>query len=211
MTALEFINLNPVTKAIPGDGTRSPWREIPDLTFLIRTSQSGDDEAAARLLDITYPFLKPIAARLIRGCSHRDGLEPQDLIHNAWLTRVRSRRADVTDRGHYLALLTMALRGELIDHIRRVKSLKRTSPSEGALPQPDAGLPREYVLALDREIHRLERIDQRAAGVIRLRYYGGCSWEETAHALGITIKVARGDWGFAVRWLGERLGKPLQF
>ena len=72
-----------------------------------------------------------------------------------------------------------------------------------------AGLGPEEILSLEREVERLEKLDPRAAMVVRLRYYGGCSWEETAGALGITVKMARGDWAFAARRLSERLGTSL--
>ena len=136
-------------------------------------------------------------------------LAPQDLIHDAWLTRICSRRGAINDRGHYLALLTMAMKGELIDHARRRNTIKRTGPvfSWSAPPQNPAGVGPEDVLALERELVRLEKIDPKAAMVVRLRYYGGCSWEETANALGITVKVARGECAFAERRLGARLGK----
>jgi RNA polymerase sigma factor (TIGR02999 family) len=186
------------------------WVEIPDLTFLIRRSQKGDVAAGARLLDLAYPFLKQIASRLLRDGALEHQLAPQDLIHDAWLTRI-SRLGGINDRGHYLASVTLAMKGQLIDHARRAKSMKRTAPyaAGNATPMNPAGLGPEEILSLEREVERLEKLDPRAAMVVRLRYYGGCSWEETAGALGITVKMARGDWAFAARRLSERLGTSL--
>ncbi len=64
----------------------------------------------------------------------------------------------------------------------------------------------EEILALEREIERMEKIEPRAAHVVRLRYYGGCSWEQTAEAVGAAVKMVRNDWEFAATWLRKRLG-----
>jgi RNA polymerase sigma factor (TIGR02999 family) len=186
------------------------WAEIPDLTFLIRRSQRGDGAAVEKLLDLAYPVLRQIASRLLRGGALQHRLAPQDLIHDAWLTRI-SKQGAVKNRGHYLASLTLAMKGQLIDHARSAKAMKRTPPAPATKGTGinTASLGPEELLNLEREVERLEKVDPRAAMVVRLRYYGGCSWEETACALGITIKMARGDWAFAARRLGERLGASL--
>ena len=185
------------------------WIEIPDLTFLIRRSQEGDRAAGAKLFNLAYPFLQKIAARVLRRASLERELAPEDLIHDAWLTRIRSRQAVINDRAHYIALLTMAMKGKLIDQVRQRNTLKRTSPAfPGNAGQPSpVSLGREDVLTLERELDRLEKIDPIPVKVVRLRYYGGCSWEETANALGITVKAARDECAFAERRLGVKLGR----
>lgn len=182
-----------------------PWVEIPDLTFLIRRSQGGDSAAGAKLFDLAYPFLERIASRLLRGGMLERNLAPRDLIHDAWLTRLSLKPRAINDRRHYLASLTLAMKGRLIDHARRAKSLKRTLPAGAGNSAAAPGPAPEDILALERELERLEKLDRRAAMVVRLRYYGGCSWEETSAELGITVKMARGDWAFAARRLGKRL------
>ncbi len=147
--------------------------EIPDLTLLIRRSQAGDRAAGARLFDLAYPFLKRIAARLLRGDTLQRELAPQDLIHDTWLTRISSRNAarsaEINDLCHYLASMTTAVKSQLIDHARRRKSLKRTSPeTAGPLPWNPSGAGREESLALERELERSSTLTTTVSGCTRL-------------------------------------------
>ena len=184
------------------------WSDLPDVTLLIRQSQAGDKQAEGQLYRLAYPFLRDIAARLLRHESETRTLSPLDLVHDVYLGCLQGWKGAISDRGHYLALVTTAMRNELIDRARAARAQKRTIPADGTtFPYRNASaLPYEEIVALEREIDRLEKLDWRAAQVIRLRYYGGCSWEETAAAIGATVKIARTDWEFAATWLEQRLG-----
>lgn len=183
------------------------WSELPNLTFLIRRSQAGDRDAENHLFKLAYPQLKAIASRLLSRPGDRASLTAHDLVHDVYVDRLRNWKGAVSDRGHYLAVVTEAMKNQLIDRARREKARKRTPVASGpGFPWQSAStLPYEDILALDREITRMGKDDPGAAEVVRLRYYCGCSWEETAAAVGATVKVVRGDWEFASRWLRKRL------
>lgn len=183
------------------------WVEIPNLTFLIRRSQSGDPGAEDRFFQLAYPQLKAIASRLLSRFERDRSITPHDLVHDVYVDRLRSLRGGINDRGHYLAVVTEAMKNHLIDRARRAKARKRTAPSDGpGFPWRLAStLAYEEILALEREIKRIEVEDPRAAEVVRLRYYCGCSWDETAAAVGATVKMVRNDWEFASGWLRQRL------
>ena len=57
------------------------------------------------------------------------------------------------------------------------------------------------MLALDRALESLSKIDSRKGRVVELRYFGGLSLEETAEVLGISLKTAKRDWKMAKTWL----------
>ena len=64
------------------------------------------------------------------------------------------------------------------------------------------------VLALDEALLALSRIDERKDRVVKLRYFGGLSVEETAEVLEISPETAKRDWKMAKTWLfGELTGK----
>ncbi|HET9886091.1 MAG TPA: ECF-type sigma factor, partial [bacterium] len=46
-----------------------------------------------------------------------------------------------------------------------------------------------------------------AAQVVRLRFYGGLSVEETAEALSVAERTVKRDWMFAKAWLVNELGE----
>jgi DNA-directed RNA polymerase specialized sigma24 family protein len=48
-------------------------------------------------------------------------------------------------------------------------------------------------------------LDERAASVVELRYFGGFSEAEAASILGISPATLKRDWEFARAWLLKRL------
>ena len=61
------------------------------------------------------------------------------------------------------------------------------------------------LLALDRALDELARIDARKSRVVELRYFGGLSIEETAAVLKVSIDTAKRDWRMAKAWLISQL------
>jgi RNA polymerase sigma factor (sigma-70 family) len=61
--------------------------------------------------------------------------------------------------------------------------------------------PAEDLLALDEALKRLEQAEPRRAKVVMLRYFAGLTAEETAEALGISLRTAHRDWRFSRTFL----------
>ncbi|MFH5803222.1 ECF-type sigma factor [Alienimonas sp. DA493] len=123
-------------------------------------------------------------------------------------------------RGHFFAAAAEAMRRILIERARRRGRLKhgggrrRASLSSalraGAGPAVDppgfaddggAG----ELLALDAALDRFEAERPRAAAVVKLRYFAGLSFEETAAALDISRATAVRDWTLGRAWLHREI------
>lgn len=183
------------------------WRELPNITTLIRLSIGGDKHAENELFRIAYPSLNRIAGALLRRePTAKHECTSLELIHDAYVERMRAWKGNVAERNHYLALFATAMKDRLVDRARRTRSQKRTPPTRGFPEEMATALTYEEIVALERELEKLESVDRRAAQVVHLRYYLGCSWEETAASLNSTVKLVRTDWEFVSKWLGERLG-----
>jgi RNA polymerase sigma factor (sigma-70 family) len=61
------------------------------------------------------------------------------------------------------------------------------------------------VLALDDALDALAAIDPRKGQVVEMRYFGGLSIEETAEALGVSVRTVKRDWTMAKLWLRREL------
>jgi RNA polymerase sigma factor (sigma-70 family) len=70
------------------------------------------------------------------------------------------------------------------------------------------GGPRLDVLALDEALERLAQLDAAKARVVEVRFFGGLSVEETAEALGKSVRTVERDWRFARAWLHRELENP---
>jgi RNA polymerase sigma factor (sigma-70 family) len=63
----------------------------------------------------------------------------------------------------------------------------------------------DLLLALDDALGRLAALDTRQATIVELRFFGGMTAAETAHALGVTSRTVERDWVKARGWLYEEL------
>lgn len=61
------------------------------------------------------------------------------------------------------------------------------------------------VLALHAALEELERLDERQAQVVELRYFAGMSEDEIASALGVSRSSVTREWQMARAWLYRRL------
>jgi len=57
------------------------------------------------------------------------------------------------------------------------------------------------VIALDDALNALAAFDKRQAKIVELRFFGGLSEEETAEALGISLRTVQRNWAVAKAWL----------
>jgi DNA-directed RNA polymerase specialized sigma24 family protein len=63
-------------------------------------------------------------------------------------------------------------------------------------------------LALDEALTELERHDEAAAQLVKLRYFAGMSHQQAADSLGISRRAADRLWALARAWLFQRIGEP---
>jgi DNA-directed RNA polymerase specialized sigma24 family protein len=67
--------------------------------------------------------------------------------------------------------------------------------------------PAHDLLALDDAIRKLQADKPHLAEVVLLRYYAGLSVEETAGALGASVRTVYRDWRHARAWLALQLSE----
>ena len=60
-------------------------------------------------------------------------------------------------------------------------------------------------LTRNHALEDLVRFDHLAARVIELRFFLGCTLEETAEVLGISVRTVRDNWDYARAWLEDLL------
>ena len=61
------------------------------------------------------------------------------------------------------------------------------------------------MLALSEALGELQRHDPRKHELVMLRFFGGCSSDQTAVAMGLSPRTAQRDWQYARAWLHKYL------
>jgi RNA polymerase sigma-70 factor, ECF subfamily len=182
-----------------------------DISGLLVAWNSGDEQALSQLMACVYPTLRRIARQhLGRGSAHHT-LESAALANEAYLKLNRAGSIHCDNRAHFLALCSQIIRRILVDHARGRGYAKRGGNAVH-VPLDDVLLGMQVggieVLALDKALESLSRIDARKGRVVELRYFGGLTVEETADVLAISPETVKRDWKVAKTWLfGELTGK----
>ena len=171
---------------------------------------SSREEVLRRLAPIVYDELRLLAAAHLRKERTGHPLQPTALVNEAYLRLVGASDPPWQSRGAFFGAAAQAMHRILIDHARKRLRQKRGG---GAVP---VSLGRvgatswdepERLLALDEALRRLMEVDARSADVVRLRYFGGLSIEQTAEALGVSERTVKREWSFARAWLRRELGE----
>jgi RNA polymerase sigma-70 factor, ECF subfamily len=181
-----------------------------DITAMLAAWNGGDGHALDRLMEIVYPELRRVARQYLAGRRPGDSLESAVLANEAYLKLVGSGGIQCESRAHFLALCSQIIRRILVDHARRRGFAKRGGKAL-RVPLDDvqlaAGERGVELLALDRALDELARIDARKGRLVELRYFGGLSIEETAAVLNVSIDTAKRDWRLAKAWLISQVNR----
>ena len=65
----------------------------------------------------------------------------------------------------------------------------------------------DWLLDLDEALTRLSERNERLAKIVECRYFAGMSEQETAEAVGSSLRTVQRDWVRAKAWLREDLGR----
>ncbi|SRR5579883_619737 len=179
-----------------------------DLTERLRRWGSGDGAVLNDIVAAAYNELHAIAAAYLRRENRLHTLQATALVNELYIRLARVRQARFIDRQHFYTFTAHLMRLVLIDHARRSKAAKRHGgaafiPLHDELAWIDAA--GEDMIALDHALDQLQAEDERKARVIELRYFLGCTNEETAELLGVSRPTVDRDLEFAKAWLYRRL------
>jgi RNA polymerase sigma factor (TIGR02999 family) len=160
------------------------------------------------LFSVTYEELRRLAASVKRGDQSLT-LSATALVNEAWLKLANSPRFASTSRLHFKRIAARAMRQVLVEAARRRHASKRGGPDAAVVPLDDsndaASWTGQDVLALDRALDELARIEPRQALMVESRFFGGLDATETAALLEVSEATILRDWRAAKAWLAHEL------
>jgi RNA polymerase sigma factor (TIGR02999 family) len=180
------------------------------LTTLLKNWRSGDAAASAALMEAVYSTLRRVAAHYLRGERPDHTLSPTALVNEVYLRFAASGDIDWQSRAHFFAVAAQQIRRILVNYARDRHALKRGGKQVKLALTEVNGLAQPYdedIVELDGALTQLAELDERAARVVELRYFGGLTEREAAEVIGISVTTLKRDWAFARAWLTSRLSR----
>jgi RNA polymerase sigma factor (TIGR02999 family) len=182
--------------------------EHGEITQLLHAYAGGDREAFDRLVPMVYDELRRIARNHLRRTNRGVTLDTTGLVHEAYMKLAGQKGMRVEDRGHFLAIAACAMRQVIISRARARLAAKRGG---GEIPQTldeervGSDAQAEWLLDLDRALTLLRERDEKLARTVECRFFAGLSEEETAQALGVSLRTAQRNWMRARAWIRAEL------
>lgn len=180
----------------------------PDLTALLQAWSQGDGQALEQLAPLVHRELRLMARKILAMEPRPAAWQATDLVHECFLRLLDWRAIPWQNRAHFFGTTARMMRRALVDAARARDAAKRGAGADQAPIDPDelAAPEREVdLIALDRALESLAATSPRPSQVVELRYFGGFTVEETAEALGVSVRTVINDWNTARVWLHRQL------
>jgi RNA polymerase sigma factor (TIGR02999 family) len=182
---------------------------MSDVTRILSGMESGDPDAAEKLLPLVYDELRTLAAQKMATEQPDHTLQATALVHEAYVRLVDVKETPQwKSRAHFLAVASIAMRQILVDWARKKRSLKRGGRYT-RIDLDDVNLmshaPPDAILDLDEAIERLASSDAESARVAEMRLYSGVSLAEIAQALRMSSATVHRRWLYARAFLHDAL------
>jgi len=182
--------------------TRTP------ITQLLQQWRGGDAAALDVLAPLVYGELRRVAGAYLRRERAGVGLQPTELVHEAFIRLIRQDTPDYQNRAHFLAIAAEHMRQILIDHARRRLRHKRGGGSIAVALDPNdfaVDPPPIDVLDLDTALKTLATFDERKSRILEMHFFGGLTFVDIAEVLGVHVNTVARDLRLARAWRLARL------
>jgi RNA polymerase sigma factor (TIGR02999 family) len=192
---------------------RPVWRAAIAVTDDSHTHpRAGNEAEVGPLVEEVYGELRRIADRYVQREKIKS-VQATELVHEAYLRLLKDRSPAWRNRTHFLAIAAISMRRLLVERARARAAAKRggghiqVTLDERLLAREDEAVD---ILAVDRALEALGKVDPQQAQLVELRFFGGLSVEETAEAMGISPATVKRHWAVARAWLWREIegGRP---
>jgi RNA polymerase sigma-70 factor (ECF subfamily) len=178
------------------------------VTELLRAWSDGDDDALQRLIPLVEAELRRVARAYMGRERRGHTLQVTALVNEAFLKLTDARHIRWQDRAHFVGISARLMRRVLVDHARRRGYGKRGGGAQRVTLHDElvaSADPALDLVALDRALEALAKVDARKSRIIELRFFGGLTVEETAEVLDVSGDTVKRDWRLAKLWLLREL------
>lgn len=180
-----------------------------EITLLLTRWKEGELGAFEKLVPLVYPHLRKVAASFVRRERAGGDLQATSLVNELCLKLLNQKNAVWEDRNHFYVFSAKVMRMILIDHAREYQAQRRGAgvehiPLHDEIPWVGLGSPE--LVDLNRALDSLAAIDASKAQMVELRYFLGCTAEETATLMKVSKATVDRELKYSKAWLYRRIG-----
>jgi RNA polymerase sigma factor (TIGR02999 family) len=181
---------------------------VSEVTRILQAVEHGDGKAAQELLPLVYEELRRLAAFKMSQQAANQTLQPTALVHEAYLKLLGEGEHSWNDRRHFFAAAAEAMRHILVDRARR-KAAIRHGGGQVRINLDDVVVAAdgndETVVLIHEALEKLAMQDPAAAELVKLRFFGGLTFQQASEVLDLSERTAKRQWAYARAWLFKEI------
>jgi RNA polymerase sigma factor (TIGR02999 family) len=165
----------------------------------ILASSEEPMERLNRAFSFLYPKIRSLACSQLRRLPMGQTITPTVLVNECFVRMASPDSLKAEDTQHFINTVAKSMRHYLVDVIRRKNRCKNASladnfPITQIVGEKDIDF---RVLELDKQLHRLHRIDPDLAQLVEWRFFTGLTLEEIAALKNISTRQVARQWKIA--------------
>lgn len=170
----------------------------------------GESRDTDQLFTLMYDDLCRLAGRFLQNEPMRHRLSSSSLVHQAYMRMVDQSRINWQGKTHFFAIGATVMRRILVDHARKVRSLKRGGGWERRQLNDEVTFllsDDNDVVALDDLLTTLADLNPRQAKIVELRFFGGMTMREISTEMNLGLRTVEKEWAMSRAWMRRELRK----
>jgi RNA polymerase sigma-70 factor (ECF subfamily) len=179
------------------------------ITQLLQELRNGGRHTLDELLPIVYDELRNLARNYLHRERSNHTLQPTALVHEAYLRLIGQKEVNWQNRAHFFGVSARLMREILIEHARGKNRQKRGGEfkTQILLDEAIGSTPKGEidVVAIDQALSKLEKLDERQARIVEMKFFGGLTIDEIGEVLHISPATVKREWTTAKFFLLREL------
>ncbi len=203
---LYFILISPSRPFLEAARTGGLMDPLKDL---LQKAHEGNEAARAQLFAVAYDELRSRARAQLQGGGRNTLLDTTVLVHESYMRYLNAGQLSSAERGSFFAYAAHVMRSVIVDFARQRQAQRRGGDAVH-LPltthfAENLSLNEDQIVRINDALDAIQKVDERLARVVEMRYFAGMTETEVAAAMGVTERTVRRDWQKARLLLAESL------
>ena len=181
------------------------------ITQLLQELRGGRRNTLDEILPLVYDELRRLANSHLSRERDNHTLQPTALVHEAYLRLLGQKEIEWQNRAHFFGISARLMREILIEYARGRNRQKRGGEFKTQIALDEAvSFGRETqleIVAVDAALSKLERLDERQARIVEMKFFGGLTIEEIGEVLDISSATVKREWSTAKLLLYKMLNE----
>ncbi len=177
------------------------------LTQLLNQWQTGNKQALDDLTPMIYHELRQLANSQLQT-NRSNSIHCTLLVNEAYIRLIDVENINYNDRNHFFSIAARIMRRVLVDNFRKNNADKRGNNATKLTFVDEEQEDIKHSIELDyleEALIKLEKLDQRQADIVTMRFFGGLKSVEIAEILSVSTRTIRREWVMARMWLFKEL------